>query len=167
MNEDRAAEGVDHLQRAAREVVAAARSFLDVVEELVEDRAALEEVSAAVSGVAGVLGQAVRRGLDGRPAPWEAAAWGGPPFEETVDVTVDVTDDAASDDPAADRPTGPAVPVADDGDTEPWAATLVTPERPDRRPATSGPAPADATNGADRADGAVRPGSRVRRIVVD
>ena len=82
VNEQRAAEGVDHLQRAAREMVAAARSFLDVVEELVEDRAALADVAAAVSGAAAAVGDVVRTGLGGRPAPWEAAAWGDPPFED-------------------------------------------------------------------------------------
>jgi len=34
--EDRAAEAVAHLQTAAREMIAAARAFLDVAEEVVE-----------------------------------------------------------------------------------------------------------------------------------
>jgi hypothetical protein len=129
VNEERAAEGVDHLQRAAREVVAA-----------------------AVSGVAGVLGDAVRRGLDGRGAPWEAAAWREPPFES------DAAGGAAA--PAGDRAATSGQDDDDDGaDTEPWAASLVTEDRPDR-PVTGGDAgSADA--------GAVRPGSRVRRIEVD
>ena len=38
---DPGAEGVEHLQRAAREMVAAARSFLDAIEKVVEDRDAL------------------------------------------------------------------------------------------------------------------------------
>jgi hypothetical protein len=89
MNDERAAEGLDHLQRAAREMVAAARSFLDVVEELVEDRSALAEAAATVTGLAGAVTDAVRGGLGGRgpadrPEPWETAAWGDPPFEHDV-----------------------------------------------------------------------------------
>ena len=83
MNEERAAEGLDHLQRAAREMVAAARSFLDVVEELVEDRTALAEAAATVTGLAGAVTDAVRGGLGARgpadrPEPWETAGMGGP-----------------------------------------------------------------------------------------
>ena len=39
-----ATEGVSHLQAAARELVAAARSFLDVVEEVVNDDDRLAEM---------------------------------------------------------------------------------------------------------------------------
>lgn len=35
-NEDRAAEAVEHLQAAARELIAAARAVLDLAEDLVE-----------------------------------------------------------------------------------------------------------------------------------
>jgi hypothetical protein len=37
VNEDRARQGVEHLQTAALEVIAALRSFLDVAEDLVRD----------------------------------------------------------------------------------------------------------------------------------
>lgn len=37
MNEDRAKDGVEHLQSAALEVISAVRAFLDVAEELVRD----------------------------------------------------------------------------------------------------------------------------------
>jgi hypothetical protein len=37
MNEERAHEVVEHLQAAALEMIAAARAFLDVAEELVKD----------------------------------------------------------------------------------------------------------------------------------
>lgn len=37
MNEQRAREGVEHLQAAALEVIAAIRAFLDVAEDLVRD----------------------------------------------------------------------------------------------------------------------------------
>ena len=36
-DEDRAGDGVAHLQTAAREVIAAFRAFLDVAEEVIED----------------------------------------------------------------------------------------------------------------------------------
>ena len=36
-DDDRAGEAIAHLQTAAREVIAAARAFLDVAEEVVDD----------------------------------------------------------------------------------------------------------------------------------
>ncbi len=60
----KAAEGVDHLQAAAREMIAAARAFLDVVEEVVDDREAVSSVVDAVSSVAQGAARAVR---DARP----------------------------------------------------------------------------------------------------
>jgi hypothetical protein len=47
MNEERAHEVVEHLQTAALEMIAAARAFLDVAEELVKDPA--EAVALATS----------------------------------------------------------------------------------------------------------------------
>lgn len=37
MNDERADEGLEHLQTAAEELIAAARAFLDVAEEVVTD----------------------------------------------------------------------------------------------------------------------------------
>ena len=37
MNEDRADEGLEHLQTAAEELIQAARAFLDVAEDIVRD----------------------------------------------------------------------------------------------------------------------------------
>jgi hypothetical protein len=45
VNEDRALQGIDHLQAAAREMIAAARAFLDVAEDLVADRAKVAQVA--------------------------------------------------------------------------------------------------------------------------
>lgn len=50
-----AADGVAHLQAAAREMVAAARTFLDAVEDVVNDD---ERMSRVVDGVADLLRQA-------------------------------------------------------------------------------------------------------------
>jgi hypothetical protein len=49
---DRAGDGLDHLQAAAVEMIAAARAFLDVAEELVTDRARVAGVVDAVASVA-------------------------------------------------------------------------------------------------------------------
>jgi hypothetical protein len=55
--------GLDHLQRAAREMIAASRALLDVAEELVED-------PKAASGIIDLLGSVAGRGArPGRPAP--------------------------------------------------------------------------------------------------
>lgn len=161
-NHDAGAEGVEHLQRAAREMVAAARSFLDAIEGVVEDRDALKEVSTTVAGLAAtvgdVIGDAVR---GGRPAPWVDSAWR---VEDPAPAATDPDSDPAAARPVTDPVTEPvagswseavaeseseavaeseAETVDDSGDeTEEWAQPLVDPEQP-RRP------------------------SRVRRISVD
>jgi hypothetical protein len=56
-----AAEGVDHLQTAASELIAAARSFLDVVEEVVRDRDAVASVVDTLGSVAHAAGQAASK----------------------------------------------------------------------------------------------------------
>lgn len=56
MNDERAAEGIDHLQAAALEMISAARAFLDVMEEVVTDKAKV----AAMVGVMGTAAQAVK-----------------------------------------------------------------------------------------------------------
>ena len=57
----RAAEGVDHLQAAASELIAAARSFLDVVEEVVRDKDAVASVVDTLGSVAHAAGQAASK----------------------------------------------------------------------------------------------------------
>ncbi len=59
--DDRAADGLQHLQAAAREAIAAARAFLDVAEELVADPAA---ASAIVDAVGSAVRSAARRGRE-------------------------------------------------------------------------------------------------------
>ncbi len=71
---DRAWEGVEHLQAAARELIHAARAVLDVAEDLVDDPDAV----ASVAGAVGALGDLVRH---------RAAAWSGvAPTAEGGDV---------------------------------------------------------------------------------
>lgn len=52
MSDDRAREGVEHLQNAARELIAAARAFLDVAEEVVDDPGSLGAFTATLSDLA-------------------------------------------------------------------------------------------------------------------
>lgn len=58
MNDERAAEGLEHLQAAALELLAAARAFLDVAEDLVRDPGA----AATVVQSAATLGRSVLAG---------------------------------------------------------------------------------------------------------
>jgi hypothetical protein len=51
---DRAREGIQHLQAAARELIHAARALLDVAEDLVDDPAAI----ATLAGALGAIGDA-------------------------------------------------------------------------------------------------------------
>ena len=94
MDDPRTADGVEHLQAAARELLLAARSFLNVVEEVVEDP---ERFTSAATGVVELL----RDGLGGaiRPTsplePWERVAWQDP------DLTPDAAPAPDADDPGA------------------------------------------------------------------
>jgi hypothetical protein len=64
VNDERAADAVDHLQAAALELIEAARAFLDVLEELVGDRDQLADVADVVSTAAGAAARVVRHGTD-------------------------------------------------------------------------------------------------------
>lgn len=69
MDERLTEEGIEHLQSAARELISAARIFLDVVEDLVEEP---ERITNTLSGVVEAF-----RDIAARPVqPWEAHAWG-------------------------------------------------------------------------------------------
>jgi hypothetical protein len=54
---DRAREGIQHLQAAARELIHAARALLDVAEDVVDDPAAI----ATLVGVLAAVGDVARR----------------------------------------------------------------------------------------------------------
>src|SRR5262245_60689096 len=60
MTDERAARGVEHLQAAAMEMIAAARAFLDVVEDVVADPEKVADVVSAVSSVARDVGDAAK-----------------------------------------------------------------------------------------------------------
>lgn len=71
----RVQDGIDHLQRAAREVIAASRALLDVAEDLVEDPHAAGDVGRFVASLAG---QAQRwAGLADRRGPASTEDHGG------------------------------------------------------------------------------------------
>lgn len=72
MDERRAAEGIDHLQAAALEMIEAARAFLDVAEQVVTDRDRVAEAWGVVADVA----RTAARGAAGRPARSSPAADG-------------------------------------------------------------------------------------------
>jgi hypothetical protein len=55
VNEDRAQEGIEHLQAAARELIGAARAFLDVAEDLVQEPGPLLAVLSSLGDLAGPL----------------------------------------------------------------------------------------------------------------
>jgi hypothetical protein len=59
--DDRAAEGLAHLQAAARELIAAARAVLDVAEELVEDPTSAGAIAEAMGSIVRTAARAGRR----------------------------------------------------------------------------------------------------------
>lgn len=67
MPDERAAEGVEHLQRAAMEMIDAARAFLDVAERVVADRERVADVVATVGAVADAAVRSVRTVPGDRP----------------------------------------------------------------------------------------------------
>ena len=65
MTEDRAVEGLEHLQTAALELIAAAKAFLDVAEDVVRDPGVAVTIVSAAAGV----GRAVFGGPVAPPRP--------------------------------------------------------------------------------------------------
>ena len=78
MDDDPSAQALEHLQRAAREMIAAARLFLDAAEELVDDPAVVKDVAGMAGGVVGEVVSELRRA--GR-----ARSGAGRPFEADLD----------------------------------------------------------------------------------
>lgn len=60
-NDDRAREAVEHLQSAAKEMIAAARAVLDVAEELIDDPTPLLAVASQMADFA-ARGRAAMQG---------------------------------------------------------------------------------------------------------
>jgi hypothetical protein len=70
VNDERAAEGLDHLQAAAMEMISAARAFLDVAEDFVADRDKVAEIAHVIGSAAQGAARAARDGMaDGAVGP--------------------------------------------------------------------------------------------------
>jgi hypothetical protein len=66
---ERAREGLEHLQAAARELIAAARAALDVAEDLIDDPETVSSMAGAAGSVGDMVGDLVRSVLSpSRPA---------------------------------------------------------------------------------------------------
>jgi len=57
---DPASEGVEHLQRAAKEMISAARKFLDAAEDVVQDQDRFAALSGGVADVISSLAAAIK-----------------------------------------------------------------------------------------------------------
>lgn len=79
MTDDRAAEGLEHLQQAAIEMIAAARAFLDVAEDLVREPAAASTVVQTAAAMGKML-------LHGAAAPSESQVTGEEPKVRRIHV---------------------------------------------------------------------------------
>ncbi|CAN5644980.1 hypothetical protein BH10ACT1_BH10ACT1_41730 [soil metagenome] len=80
-DDPRVQAGVDHLQRAAREVIAASRALLDVADDLVEDPRAL----GGLVGLLGSVGDLAARFGVGAPGPGRPGRTGREGSDETDD----------------------------------------------------------------------------------
>ena len=188
MDDRRTTEGVEHLQAAARELLGAARAFLDVVEEVVEDP---ERVSSAAHGVSDLLRTGL--GLGRRAQPWERAAWAGDAGDADAPEPSQGADTSWWDEPFDDDEPAVEAP-AEKAPAEKLAAKKPAAKKraPAKKaaakkkapaakaPATKAPATKTADAGAPSAEGtpdatpsaaasgrpSERP-SRVRRIAVD
>ena len=60
MNDERANQGLDHLQAAALEMIHAARAFLDVAEDVVSDQHKVAEIVEVLGSVADAATRAAR-----------------------------------------------------------------------------------------------------------
>lgn len=79
--EQRAAQGILHLQGAAVQLIAAARAFLDVAEDLVQDPAAAASVVQTLSALA-----------TSARSEWARGEWAGAPPRVDHDGTATPTD---------------------------------------------------------------------------
>jgi hypothetical protein len=79
---DRARDGIQHLQGAARELIKAARALLDVAEDVVDDPAAID----TLIGALGALGDAARGRIT--TPPEDDGDAGGDPGAPVERITV-------------------------------------------------------------------------------
>ena len=161
MEDPRTTQGVEHLQSAARELLKAARSFLDVVEEVVEDP---ERLTGAAAGLSDLVS-----GFTRRRQPWEDAAWvdedvRSTDWDETDSWTgsVQAEGDAPLDESAGDHIHGDQ--ISDEQADELAHDELWGPDEDEQRPPAPVVPPSRRDAGGRRR--ATAP-SRVRRITVE
>jgi len=87
MSDERATRGVEHLQAAALEMIAAARAFLDVAEDLVADKEKVADVVAAMGEMADTVKVAAGGMVRGKTAHTSTAA-ADPPDEGVQRIPV-------------------------------------------------------------------------------
>ncbi len=87
--DERVSDGVEHLQSAAREMIAAARTFLDVVEDVVGDHAAVASLADALGSVGQAVSRAATRSSrpDGDPSPEGGSEDPGASGVQHIDVS--------------------------------------------------------------------------------
>ncbi len=85
--DSRSVEGVEHVQRAAREMIKAARSFLDLVEEVVDDPDRITEAAASVADM-------VKGSFSKPEQPWERSAWSETDSETETETEADPEPDS-------------------------------------------------------------------------
>lgn len=125
MDERRAEEGIEHLQAAAHELIAAARVFLDSIEQLIEEP---ERVKDSIVAVVDLVRDATAR----RSQPWESHAWSDPFTDASRDASdgeavVDVRDHGSESTDAGSRPTG-MTSEQSEGDASEAPAQMRTPK---------------------------------------
>jgi hypothetical protein len=96
-SDSRTADGVEHLQRAAREMIKAARSFLDLVEEVVEDPDRITEAASSVT-------EMVKGSFTKQEQPWERSAWPESDADSDTEADADAATDAATEVPDSAEP---------------------------------------------------------------
>jgi hypothetical protein len=83
----RVGDGVEHLQTAVREVIAAARVFLDVAEDVVGDGAATVSVADLLGSLAQIVTRAAGPAATGGPSTHEDQPDDGEPRVQHINVT--------------------------------------------------------------------------------
>lgn len=68
-DDPRVAAGIEHLQRAAREVIAASRALLDAAEDLVDQPDGISRLAGVVADLGDLAGRTVRAATGGVGAP--------------------------------------------------------------------------------------------------
>jgi hypothetical protein len=79
VTDERAAAAIDHLQKAALEVIEAARAALDLLEDVVQDPAGLAAVLTQVGQVADSVVSSMARAAAASSTPPDEPATGEPP----------------------------------------------------------------------------------------